>query len=208
MSVKAEVFCKLQEADWKTIGTQLTAYATWKAKKFTWRTGGKKDLATGLQAVDIAQTAIGKVINGERGWDPQRGDLLPYLKGVVDSLMSHMATGADNKLQTRIAEDEAEKQLLDRAQFQAAQHDDFELLSSHQKTLVTNSDGKSERVAELFAAVDGEADLIAVLDVVMDSGETKPATIAAELGIEVTEVYNRLKRLRRAAWEIKQPPKV
>lgn len=202
--MKVEVFGKLQEADWKAIGKQLAAYATWKAQNFAWRSGNHKDLACGLQGVDIAQIAIEKVITGERAWNPERGELLPYLKGVVDSLMSHMADSLDNSLQTRFSEDKEEKELLDHTDFQAARHDDFGLLSADQRRQGADSDGENERVAELFAAVEGKDDLMAVLDVMMSSGETKPAEIAAELGLEVTEVYNRLKRLRQTAWDIKR----
>ncbi len=203
--MKTEVYRKLEEADWKAVGKQLAAHATWKAQNFAWRTGDHEDLALGLQGVDIAQIAIEKVLTGERAWNPERGDLLPYLKGVVDSLMSHMDDSLDNTVQTRLAEDEEGKELLDRAEFQAVRHDDFGLLSAHQRSRGTNSDVENERVANLFAAVQGEEDLMAVLDVVMSSGETKPGEIAAELGIEVTKVNNRLKRLRRAAMNIKRP---
>ena len=206
MSVNVEVFRTLQETDWEAIGKQLAAYATWKAQNFAWRTGDHDDLALGLQGVDIAQIAIEKTLTGEREWNPARGKLLPYLKGVVDSLMSHMAGSLDNSVQARLAKDEEGKELFDRAEFQAVRHNDFGLLSSHQRRPGTNSDGGSERVAELFAAVEGEDDLVAVLDVVMGSGETKPAEIAVQLGVEVAEVYNRLKRLRRAARDIKRPP--
>lgn len=203
--MNAEVHRKLEEADWKAIGKQLAAHATWKAQNFAWRTGDHENLAAGLQGVDIAQIAIEKVLTDKRGWDPQRGDLLPYLKGVVDSLMSHMADSLDNTVQTRLAEDEEGKDLPDRAEFQAVRHDDFGLLSAHQRSRGTNSDVENVRVAKLFAAVQGEDGLMTVLDVVMSSGETKPAEIAAELGIEVTEVNNRLKRLRRAAMNTKPP---
>ncbi len=203
--MKAEIFRKLHEADWKAIAKELVAYATWKAQNFAWRTGDHKDLALGLQGLDIAQTAIEKVLTGERAWNPERGDLFLYLKGVVDSLMSQMADSLDNTIQARLAEDEEGKDLPDRTEFQALRHDDFGLLSAHQRSRGTNSDVENERVAKLFAAIQGEDDLMAVLDVVMSSGETKPAEIAAELGIEVTEVNNRLKRLRRAAMNTKRP---
>ena len=204
--MEAELFRKLQEADWKAIGKKLAAYATWKAQNFAWRSGNHKDLACGLQGMDIAQAAIEKVLTGERAWNPDRGDLLPYLKGVVDSLISHLADSLDNCLQSRIVEADEGKDLLDRTALQAERYDDFGFLSSDQRKQGTNSEGDNERVGELFAAVEGKDDLIAVLDVVMRSGATKPAEIAAELGLEVTEIYNRLKRLRRAAFDIKRSP--
>jgi len=205
--VKAEVYRKLQEADWAAIGKALAAYATWKAQNLAWRTGDIHNLACGLQGVDIAQTAIEKVLNDKREWEPERGELLPYLKGVVDSLMSHLAESADNTVQARFAKDPQGKELVDQAEFQAARNDDSGLLSSHQSLRKTNSDRDGARVAELFAAVEGQGDLMDVLDVVMSSGETKPAEIAAQLGIEVTVVYNRLKRLRHAALQLKTQPR-
>src|SRR5262245_60893258 len=87
---------KLHDADWADIGVRLTAYAMWKARHYRWRTGQVWALAAGKTPEDIAREAIVKVLDGSRTWDPERGPLLPYLEGIVDSLMSHLAASTDN----------------------------------------------------------------------------------------------------------------
>ena len=61
-------------------------------------------LAGGKTPEDLAADAILKVLGGDRVWDPGRGPLLPYLEGVVDSLISHLAASADNRIQERWSE--------------------------------------------------------------------------------------------------------
>jgi hypothetical protein len=101
ISIHHDVRRELQRVDWADIGVRLTAYATWKARNLRWRTGRTDLLAGGKTPEDIAADAILKVLGGDRVWDPARGPLLPYLEGVVDSLISHLAESADNRIQER-----------------------------------------------------------------------------------------------------------
>src|SRR5438067_992758 len=93
----------LEQIDWADIGIRLTAYAIWKARNFRWRTGRDWALAAGKTPEDIAREAILKVLDGTRAWDPQRGGLLRYLEGVVDSLMGHLAVSQDNVMLAALA---------------------------------------------------------------------------------------------------------
>lgn len=168
---------ELRAVDWADVGIRLTAYATWKARNRRWRTGRVDALAGGRTAEDLAAEAVLKVLSGERQWDPARGALLPYLQGVVDSLLSHLADSLDNRLQ------EPWTDAHDRAADEAGDVD------------------PTERLTRLRAALhrDAQAALLAILDALEAGCAAKPQALAVHLGTSVADVNNRLKRLRRAA---------
>lgn len=173
---------QLGQVDWADVGIRLTAYATWKARNLRWRTGLSDALAGGRTPEDLAAEAILKVLTGERGWDPQRGALLPYLEGVVDSLVSHLADSADNRIQERWSDD------YDRAAEGAPASD------------------PAERIERLRATLQREqqSGLLALVDAVDGGCEATPQALAHRLGLSVADVNNRLKRLRRIAQRVVQ----
>jgi hypothetical protein len=171
---------ELRDVDWAAIGIRLTAYASWKARNRQWRTGRSDALAGGRTPEDLAAEAVLKVLSGERAWDPTRGALLPYLEGVVDSLLSHLADSLDNRLQERWAD-------------------------AHDRAADSEPLGDPvERVEALRAAVQQNAQpaLLAVIDALAAGCEPKPQALAAQLGTSVADINNRLKRLRRLAQQI------
>jgi DNA-directed RNA polymerase specialized sigma24 family protein len=194
------IFKQLQEADWAAIAVQLTAHAAFRAENLAWRTGNSLDLAKGLNPKDLAAEAIRKVIDGIRKWDPERGALLPFLKGVVDSEISHLAESSDNQLQARVLADDEEDEMWDRSEFQAPSNDPHGLLHQRQSTpeQVLLENEADVRISALFDAVAGQEDLVGVVDAIMEVGP-RPADIAEHLGLPVSEINNRLKRLRRLA---------
>src|SRR5262249_1626817 len=83
---------QLLAASGEAIGAQPPGYAIHEAGTLQWRTGRADVLAAGFSPEDVAAEAVRRVLDGTRSWDPQRGDLLSYLRGVVDSLMGHLVT--------------------------------------------------------------------------------------------------------------------
>jgi DNA-directed RNA polymerase specialized sigma24 family protein len=179
--MRHDVRRELQRIDWADVGIRLTAYAIWKARNLSWRTGRSDVLAGGKLPEDIAADAILKVLEGERTWDPGRGPLQPYLEGVVDSLMSHLAASSDNRIQER---------------WSAQVHDGA--------GAPPGAADPSERLDRLCAALrrDHQDALLAVVDAVAAHCEPKPQAIAQHLGTTVADINNRLKRLRRYAQRI------
>lgn len=170
---------RLQDADWADIGIRLTAYAMWKARNYRWRTGQVWALAAGKTPEDVARDAIVKVLDGSRAWSPERGALFPYLQGVVDSLMSHLAESADNNVL---------RPWGDNVTAAAPAHEP------------TQGSDLIDRL-RLTLRQQGASDLLAILDVVQQCG-AKPRAIAAALQTNVPDINNRLKRLRRAALRV------
>lgn len=177
--LREDVQRELDRVDWADVGVRLAAYATWKARNLHWRTGRADALAGGKTPEDLAADAILKVLGGERAWDPSRGPLLRYLEGVVDSLLSHLAASADNRIQETFSE-------------------------AHDRAAAPAGGDPSERIDRLRAALehDRQQALLAVVDAIAARCDAKPQAIAQVLGTSVADVNNRLKRLRRYAQRV------
>jgi len=217
--VANDVYKLLREADWDTISVELVAYAAFLAANLSWRTGDSPDpetkpspnqlarnlnIAMGLNPIDIAQEAIKRVLDGRRKWDPSRGPLMPYMKAVVDSLVSHLAESKDNQLQRRVPQgDEEQEDLWDQSEFRAPLNDPNNLRDSQGAQPVAPDEALVEqqadrRIAEVFEAIRDNPTLEKLVEAIMEVGP-KPADIAEYLHVTVSEVNNRLKRLRRLA---------
>jgi hypothetical protein len=194
----------LQEADWKTIGIQLAAYARWKAGNLHWRTGRGGDLAKGKAPEDVAAEAIEKVLDGTRALNLQEtDDLLNCLKSVVDSDIYHLAKSADNVRQNRFRENQDGNELYDKMEFEAARHNYNDLISQQPVDPADHDAKLDEQQAEgridgLLESLADEKDLMEVLEVMFE-GETKPKDIAERLKASVSDINKRLKRIRRQA---------
>jgi DNA-directed RNA polymerase specialized sigma24 family protein len=215
--VEDQTFKLLQQADWEAISIELAGHAAFRARNLGWRTGERvgpetrakagdlardMDLAMGLNPIDVAQQAIKRVLDGSRKWDPNRGPLLPYLKGVVDSLISHLAESPDNQLQRRVPEGEEDDELWDRSEFRASlndRHDLGDLIGArppNPEQPLLDREADDSRVSNLFETVKGSPELEETISAIMQVGP-KPVDIAEHLRLAVSEVNNRLKRLRR-----------
>ena len=181
--MRHDVQGELRRVDWAEVGIRLTAYASWKARNLRWRTGRVDDLAGGKTPEDLAAEAILKVLTGERAWDPARGALLPYLEGVVDSLMSHLAASPDNRMQEKWSDTHGE--------------------TAAESQAIADPEDRIARLRAVLLHGQQHA-LLAVLDAVANHVEPKPQAIAQHLGTTVADINNRLKRLRRCAQQVMQ----
>ena len=195
------VFEELRDADWEGISVQVTAYAAVRVKSFSWRTGSRVDIAH--LAKDFAAEAIRLVVSGKRKWEPSKVELLPMLKGVVSSLVSHLVESADTQLISRFPVGEDGEELGDALEVRAPACDDHGVLPARppdpeRAVALRRLEFADERLDALLDAVKDEHELIAVIEALMVVGEATPAAIAEHLGLAVSDVNNRLKRLRRA----------
>jgi DNA-directed RNA polymerase specialized sigma24 family protein len=167
----------LLETNWQDVAIRLTGYALWKLRNLHWRGGPAASLLPAKAAEDFAGEAILRVIDGRRSWNPERGPLLPYLRGVVDSLLSHMSQSREHNNAT---------------------------LKADMDTFAAGSPGASlddERVVDLRRALAraGEQALLEIVDAVLDDTDATPRGLAEHLCTSVPDINNRLKRLRRFA---------
>jgi hypothetical protein len=91
---------------WTELVERLTLHASSKLRRLHWRgvsgsLGGK--IPGGVEAADLAQWAILDVIEDKRAWDPEADpDFLKFLQGVVDSKVSHLVEGVENRKSRRL----------------------------------------------------------------------------------------------------------
>jgi RNA polymerase sigma factor (sigma-70 family) len=181
-----ETLALLGEADWGMLHRELLTYATWRAKNYRWRRGEGLELAAGMTVEDVVQEVVVKALSGIRKWDPARGQLLPWLQAQSRSIIDALARSAPHRREVNTLEVE-----------------NFAVVQSPSSlAIVLEKEAQAQmeqKVNALLLAADGEPELREVLRVIMGGCEPRPRHIAAELGVSVKDINNRLKRLRRCA---------
>jgi DNA-directed RNA polymerase specialized sigma24 family protein len=151
-------------------------------------------LAAGQSLEDVVQHVIEKTISGERHWDPAKGPLVPWLKDQVKSVIDAIANAAVRRHETQAAEgDNAEEFVEDHPGASRPLSPEAIVLEKEAAAQV------AERADALFQAVNDEPELEAVMSAILNGCAPKPRYLAAELGVSVEDINNRLKRLRRRA---------
>ena len=198
-----DVVKALLRIDWGETGMQLAAYAAFRSRNLSWRTGSDAALAKGLMPDDIAAQAIVSVIGGERKWEPERGPLLPFLKRVVDSLLNHLALSADNRRIERLFLEDTSPYGVERIAFQDGDDGPWPRTADFNAADHSESEcDADERIERLVEAAKGTPELAEVLNAILEFNEARPRLIALRIGKPVNHVNNCLKRLRRLALKI------
>jgi DNA-directed RNA polymerase specialized sigma24 family protein len=208
----------LWSQDWDSLGRQLLAYAHHRAWKYSWRHGrscdpvpgrsiGDRELVAGWTVEDVVQHVIDKTCRGERKWNPDKGELLTWLKWQVNSVMDALARSRPQMYETELVEpqDDETEMLRNRLEHCAAlfvgKPDTAGSLSAEEvlleKEQQRNTKARLDRQCDLiYRAVSGDPELEAVVDAIMDGYGPKRHDIAAAIGITPDEVTNRRKRIR------------
>jgi DNA-directed RNA polymerase specialized sigma24 family protein len=183
---------ELTADQWTELVERLTLHASSKLRRLHWRgvsgsLGGKTP--GGIEAVDLAQSAILDVIEGKRTWDPQADpDFLKFLQGVVDSKVSHLVEGLENRKSRRLGPASAGDENSGAYEVEASGPSPAEL--------VVNRDSAETFRAAVIKCLEGDDLAYKVLEC-LEAEYTKPSEIAEMLGISVADVNNAQKRLRR-----------
>ena len=77
----------IEGQDWKTIIFKLTKYALYRLKLYKWYGKEGGNVGAGKAAEDYAMQAIEKFLDGTRHWNPEKCDLLGFLRGCIKSDM-------------------------------------------------------------------------------------------------------------------------
>lgn len=197
-----ETYRLLYEQDWDAIGKELVAFAVFWARNYKWRRGETWELAAGETVADIVQEVIVKTIEGRRKWDPHKGALVPWLKDQVKSEIDHLCHSRPHKYEVPIPENEDGEELADRVVHCASRRSNLDpTLIRDPEEIILKQEEIKQREDALFQAADGDPQLEEILDVITDC-EPKPRHLAAEIGVPVEDINNRLKRLRRRALKL------
>ncbi|HJZ90602.1 MAG TPA: hypothetical protein VKE40_06985 [Gemmataceae bacterium] len=181
---------ELNDDQWKELVERLTHHAACRLLRHTWRgvriaQGGA--VPGGVDPADLAAEAITDVIDGKRQWNRETDpDFLHFLFAVVDSKVSHLVQGKENRVTRRLAgavEDSAPKfDIVDPQPDPATEFMNRDALERFRDAILKEVAG-DKLVEGIFDCLAAEI--------------TKPAEMAVILGITVKDVNNAQKRLRR-----------
>ncbi|MBK7781775.1 MAG: hypothetical protein IPJ58_13605 [Ardenticatenia bacterium] len=197
-SKSAEVFRLLSQADWGTLAPRLVAFAEY------WMNGYRQ--IRGVSGEDIAHTVVRKAFDGTRKWNPERGELYPWLCEQVKSEVSNLANSDARKREVLVSSDEDDEALDPMAGRGALHQDDDPALMDPEDILLDRdaSNNVRRRVDALYRAVNDRPELIVVLEAIIDGCEPKSRFLAGWLAIPGGVVDNRLRALRRSAARIEE----
>lgn len=183
MSENQHVFNELKES-----GTfyrkDLISYVEWLAGTMSWTSGDSKVLSKGQTPEDVAHEVIRKALDGTRAYDPDRVPFRVWLRTQARSELSHLVRSASHRRETELLEDES---ISDTS-------------SAGPETVIIEQEDEeivSQSVAAIIEAVDGKLKLQEIVEAILNGCAPEPRHLAEELDVEVNDIYNRLKRLRR-----------
>lgn len=179
---------ELTDDEWTALVERLTQHASCLILRHSWRglridQGGS--VPGGVDPVDLASTAITDVIQGKRVWNRETDpNFLDYLRSVVDSKVSHLVNGLENRKNRRMTRGAAESECdaPSREPEPVTAHIDRESLDRLHAAII-EAIRSDKLVEDIFEC--------------LNSGMTKPADIAIILEVTVKEVNNAQKRLKR-----------
>lgn len=203
MNLKAhEAVSKISDDEWRGIALELERYAFSVSRSLRWRTRNPTELPGGETVDSIVSKAIEKLFVGDRDWEPDKEpNIKNYLKGVIDSLLNHLAESKENTLLTAVTKPGS----VDAPAWEGGSPKrdpaaDWLVPTrpSPERTLLMQEESAlKDRALDLL--IDECADdniLIEVLEAMMDGADTS-AEISKTKGIPIKDVYNATKRLDR-----------
>lgn len=205
--VKYDQLKKFREADWAFIKGQLVRYAEQKVRRKSWHSGGF--LPKGHEAPDLVALAIAKTLNAILGekediatWNEDNNPLLiDHLKDAIDTEVGNLVRSEEHRVTNYSPSVDLEQareifeasvdsaQLLNNVEVRALEH---ELFEDFRDKILGRLDGDAQKLFLVYC------DLSHTHDVV------KPSDAAIKMGTDVNEVYNLIKKLRRAADQVKK----
>lgn len=199
----------LENAPWEQIIPELLKYAL---NKINLKLFHSNSLLNGAYSSDIAgdvvMESIKKLLDGTRSWDPDaKDDLTIHLKSVIKSEISHLYDDEESKKTRRFStkntsyDDPVEvEELLKIANPQEEHAADIMPLPPLNPEEVIEEKEQLERdnvaMANILERVKGAPELEDVVLCIME-GISKPREISSKLGVDVKDINNRQKRLRR-----------
>ena len=178
----------MSDRDWETLILQLGRYALQRGRRFYWRTGHAGELPGGEVTESLVSKALLLWMSGRRRWNrDEYADLRGFLQGVIDSLLSHSATGSDNRT---VTSDEAPVRSV-------RMTPESELLEKERASEM------DQMLAEIVRR--SQSDIVA-LDIIdaIHSGATTRRDIVMVTGRNARDIDNGLKRLRRVGAAVTQ----
>ncbi len=175
----SRVLRRLDEANWARILPELVAYAHLKLESVTWLGG---NVPGGTEAEDLAHEAIESLYIGTRNWNvAKHPDLEVVLKGIVKSLVSHLAHKKDNRTRQAPSENEGE--------------DGWGHEARSDEPLPDKQAEDNDLIVRIERLLEGDEDAGVVFLGLQDGAKLRE--IAEDLEIPITRIYADMRRIRR-----------
>lgn len=169
----------LRDADWEKLLPGLLAYAAACLRRAGWA-AGRDEEASKMSVEQVVNHAVELCLDGTRTWDSSAVDLPGLLRGIIRSSVS-----SERKKYVR-AKTITSSEMVERHSGLADSSEDE----------IVEEEGR-EKILALFATcIDGDADLQALHDAILD-GHVKRDDIAAALGWNVDRVTAARIKLQR-----------
>lgn len=185
----------LRQQDWGRIGSVLLAYTISRAGMYSWRSGGPHELVGHTTAQDVVSEVITKTLDGRRCWDPQRGQLVPWLKQQIDSELDHLARSASHRHERSMVTEVGGQDGAADDGLRQTDYADSEVLEP--ENLLLRQEQLSLDFGTLAKAVGDDAGLNEMVMAMLDGCPPDAETLAQRLGVPVGEIYTRRRRLHR-----------
>lgn len=165
----------------------------------------------GHTAESIVQDVITKTLSEERNWDPDKGDLLMWLKYVIRSEISHLSESIANKVEVPLDRSDENDSPEDGPNVEQRQSFSHRIMTDSPEEVVIAAETEAEKMAEaklkidaLLEASSGHAELEEIIYAIVDEKcDPKPQRLSEFLGRPVGEINQNLRALRRRAEKIR-----
>ncbi len=198
----------LVDFPWEEHYPRLVAYTEWLIQGERWNSD---TLPQGQSAESIVRDVIEKTFTEKRNWDPDRGELLMWLKWVIKSEVNHLAESAANRVEVRLDQAGENDRYTDDPDVERRQLSLNQRIIGSPEEMVVDAEIMAEKTAEskekidaLLGASSSHQDLEDIVYAIIDGNcDAKPQELAEYLHRPVEEVYQNLRALRRRADKIR-----
>lgn len=198
----------LIEFPWEEHYPRLIAFTEWVIQGKQWNSNV---LPKGQTAESVVRDVIAKTFSEERNWDPERGELLTWLKWVIRSEVSHLAESAANMVEVRLSQAGENDSQDDSSDIERRQPSPQRLHVGSPEEMVTDTETETEKteaarqkINALLEACSGKPELEEIIYAIVDGQcSAKPQELSEFLGRPKEEIYQNLRALRRRAVNIR-----
>ncbi len=194
-----ETLSLFEHEDWSKIYKDLIQYAQFKLQKLQWNLGNQSSKE------DVVNDSIESLLDGSRKWDPARVDLPCFLRGVIKSKVSHMASSWYQRkcvslyelIPSDLNDDEEIYDYLDLDQFFESKDPSPEsiLLEKEREEIAHNILNK------IRDSIGDDFELNSIMDC-YSHGIYKASEISSETNIPIARIYELNRKLKRISGEL------
>lgn len=198
----------LVDFPWDEHYPRLVAFTEWVIQGKNWNS---ESLPKGQTAESIVQDVIEKTFSEKRDWDPERGDLLMWLKWVIKSEISHLAKSVANQAVVQLGYANEDAPSVDGPDIELRQPISRRLVVGSPEEMVMDAETEADKTANgrlkidsILEACSGHPELDDIVyAIIAGQCDAKPRNLAEFLGRPVEEIYQNLRTLRRRADKIR-----